>query len=270
MCGRYKLTTQKEVFGDLLDVTPLDDPGSRQWPERLRFNVAPTDLMPVVFLDDEQRRLQLMRWGLIPPWAGRPGAPASTTLINARVETLHEKAAFKHLVDDHRCVVPVDGYYEWQKRGRERTPYLFAFDDDRPFFFAGLWRPAGRAGVDVSTDVAPSYTVLTAAAIPALAPFHDRMPIMLDADAARRWLRGDDVPAAYIWEALPEGFGWRRVSRQIGNVRVDDERVLVAEPDDTTDDAGPQDTDASPRRSRTAGTSARRRAARGTQGDLFS
>ena len=250
MCGRYRLTTKLDTVADLIDTKPLDYGEPVRWPLqplmlangeplRPRYNVAPTDQMPVIFEEDGFRQIRAMRWGLVPGWAARRGV-SPPLMINARVETLHEKPAFRALVEHHRCLVPTDGYYEWQtagaddngdaqdatskggKKRRAKTPHLFHYDDDRLFFFGGLWTRAvtGPQGNLSGPDaVVESFTVITTEAAPALRFCHDRQPIILGGHQAREWLAADHPPAHYRWDESPADFGHMVVSSRVGSVR---------------------------------------------------
>jgi len=193
MCGRYSLTTPVEGLRQLFE-----------FPERPnlqpRFNIAPTQEVAVVRsapspgaepgagagAGEGERHLALVRWGLIPSWAKDPTIGAR--MINARAETLAEKPAFRSAFKTRRCLVPADGFYEWQKRASgPKQPYRIARADGAPFAFAGLWerwrdRTAGR---DLE-----SCTIVTRDANAALRPIHDRMPVILAPDSYDLWLDG--------------------------------------------------------------------------------
>jgi putative SOS response-associated peptidase YedK len=246
MCGRYRLTTKgktlEELFGAELDA---DSPGS--WPVKPRFNVAPTDLMPVVRVaDDGLRHISGMRWGLVPFWS--KDLSAGARMINARSETVLEKAAFKDCLRRRRCLVLADGFYEWKtlaappagprgKKKPNKQPMLFAFDDDHPFAMAGLWArwkgpPGTNAGGDPTSILVETFTILTAPANELVGPVHDRMPLILDAADQAEWLdpRVEHVDVARLAEPrVLERFVMRAVSSKVGNVKNDDESILIAD-----------------------------------------
>jgi putative SOS response-associated peptidase YedK len=153
-----------------------------------RFNIAPTQEVLAVVDDQEGRRIEPLRWGLVPSWAKEINTHFS--MINARAETLTEKPAYRSLVRQakHRCLVLADGYYEWQKPEdprQPRRPMHFALECDQPFCFAGLWTrwtsPQGNA--------VPSCTIVTCDANELTRPIHDRMPVILaDSEAWEWWL----------------------------------------------------------------------------------
>lgn len=179
MCGRY---TQTAKLDELIERFEFQDPGFELVP---RYNLAPNQDAPVVGVRREtpgSRSLRLMRWGLVPYWARDPAI--GNRMINARCETLRQRPAFKHLVARNRCLVIADGFYEWFKDGRTRTPMLFRCKGKQPFAFAGLWdrwrQPDGKPLY--------SFTIITTAPNELVAQIHNRMPAMLRAEDEKRWL----------------------------------------------------------------------------------
>jgi len=179
MCGRYTLTF---IFEDLAEVfnaivTSLAVPP--------RFNVAPSQEMPVVTRTNDQNYLQVMRWGLVPAWADNPSI--GNRLINARKETLAEKASFRSALISRRCLIPADGYYEWQpipgQRGRQ--PYRIVVLGRPVFAFAGLWETWGSKQDELHT-----FSIITTDAAPMIEGIHDRMPLILPQDKESQWLTG--------------------------------------------------------------------------------
>ena len=161
------------------------------WPEKEltpRYNVAPTQRAPVVRVDARGERCGVMlRWGLIPPWADEPSI--GSRLINARSESIFVKPAFRKAAAEHRCVVPLSGFYEWQtiKGERAKRPHWIGRANREPLFVAGLWeswedKNTRRAG-PVET-----FTILTTEPIALLRPLHDRMPAILQAAELSAWL----------------------------------------------------------------------------------
>jgi putative SOS response-associated peptidase YedK len=145
------------------------------------FNIAPTQNVAVV-LRDGTTRLVGMRWGLIPSWATDP--TIGSKLINARSETLTKRSAFKDAFKSRRCLVLADGFYEWQRQGKEKTPFFIYLKSERPFAFAGLyeiWRPPLGAPL-------VSCTIVTTEPNDLVRPLHDRMPVVLPKGAEGLWL----------------------------------------------------------------------------------
>jgi len=175
VCGRYTLKAPREAIAEAFDLADV--------PQLLpRYNIAPTQAVPVVRLDQAsgERGLSLLQWGLIPSWADDPAI--GNRLINARAETVAEKPAFRTAFKKRRCLVVADGFYEW-KRENGRTPYYFRLKDDSPFAFAGLWERW-----DKGEDPVESCTLLTCEANGVVAPVHDRMPVILKPEDYARWL----------------------------------------------------------------------------------
>ena len=131
MCGRYTLSNPNEILAELAS----GDDGS---PLAARYNVAPRQIAPVVVADEDgSRQVVSMRWGLIPNWTKDPDN--SLPAINARAETVAEKALFRESLRRRRCVVAADGFYEWQRLARGKQPFLLRLEGGAPFGFAGLW-----------------------------------------------------------------------------------------------------------------------------------
>ena len=178
MCGRYRLSRRKEI---LTQHFGADFAGMDREP---RYNIAPTQSVPVVRRDREDATLRacVMRWGLIPSWAGDPTIGART--INARSETAASRPSFREPLHRRRCLVPADGFYEWLRAGKAKQPFCFEVGDGTIFAFAGLWDSwRGRDGQSVE-----SCTILTTTPNELLADVHDRMPVILASEQCDRWL----------------------------------------------------------------------------------
>ena len=178
---------------------------------RPRYNVAPGQDVAVVRSADPGSRsragsgrgLAMLRWGLIPAWARDPAI--AWKLINARSETAAEKPSFRAAFRSRRCLIPADGFYEWQRRDGIKQPWLFGLRDGAPFAFAGLWEqwriPEGAALTGSLAERSPgdaveTCTILTTAANETVAPVHGRMPVILPPDAWDPWLAGEDAALA--------------------------------------------------------------------------
>jgi putative SOS response-associated peptidase YedK len=181
MCGRFILTLEapelEQEFG-IKDIPADFGP---------RFNIAPTQPIPVV-IDPENRRIEALRWGLIPSWAKDPSI--GNKLINARAETIHEKPSFRKAFQERRCLILTNGFYEWQRKPGTRgaaVPYLFQRKENKPFAFAGLW----ESWKQPDGDWLRSCTIITCAANDLVKPIHERMPVMLNGQTAWNWLTAD-------------------------------------------------------------------------------
>jgi putative SOS response-associated peptidase YedK len=189
MCGRFTLRSPMQILVRQfrLDVaTPL----------RPRYNIAPTQDVAVVRATEAgQRELVMMRWGLVPSWAD--DLAIGNRMINARGETLAEKPSFRSAFKKRRCLVLADGYYEWKQVTKPKQPYLFHFEDDRPFALAGLWESWSKSGSPIET-----CTIITTSPSPLSAAIHDRMPVILDDAAIDRWLDPQITDAAEITQLI--------------------------------------------------------------------
>jgi putative SOS response-associated peptidase YedK len=174
MCGRFTLTVSAKDVADLFGLADV--------PDLLpRYNVAPTQPVATVRADAAGHgSLGLLRWGLVPPWA----KDTKIAPINAKAETAADKPFFRHALRKRRCLIPADTFYEWQKVGRHKQPYLFRLLSGEPFAFAGLWE------VWNNPDGTPleSCVLLTTEANDLLRPLHDRMPCILDRRHYAGWL----------------------------------------------------------------------------------
>ena len=187
MCGRYTLTQA----GMLPTVFEVSD--TRISP---RFNIAPSQSAPVVRLAEKDggRELALIRWGLIPAWFRE--IPKSSPMINARSETVHEKASFRSAFRRRRCLVPADGFFEWEKKEKRKQPHHFRLSDGSLFAFAGLWDRFKQ-----EDDVIDSYTILTCAANDLVGRIHERMPVILPRNNYGLWL-DPEAPAEALRSLL--------------------------------------------------------------------
>ncbi len=185
MCGRY---TQISSWSELVRLYRITD-AATPLNLRPRYNIAPTQDVSVVRAapDGGGRTLTRMRWGLVPSWA--KDLAIGARLINARAETVAEKPSFRDAYRRRRCLIPADGFYEWQKRpGGPKQPYLITLKDQRPIAFAGLWECWNKA-----PDGRPVQTcaIITTEANDLLRPIHGRMPVILDAADHDAWLDAD-------------------------------------------------------------------------------
>ena len=164
-----------------------------------RYNIAPTQEVPIVrpTRDGAARELIMVRWGLVPYWADDP--KIGNRLINARRESVARTAAFREAYQRRRCLVPADGFFEWQKDGRTRRPLLVRRKDQAPFAFAGLWERWPQPG----GGVLRSCTIITCPANELIAPVHDRMPVILAPDDYGRWLDPSQADGRELLEPYP-------------------------------------------------------------------
>lgn len=147
-----------------------------------RYNIAPTQEILVIVEDDGGRRVETMRWGLIPSWADDP--KIGNRLINARAETVFEKPSFKRAAQHRRCLILADGFYEWQRQNGHKVPHFIRLKSGRPFGFAGLW----EAWRSPNGETIQSCAIVTTEANELLKPIHDRMPVIVPKDDESAWL----------------------------------------------------------------------------------
>jgi putative SOS response-associated peptidase YedK len=178
MCGRYRLSRRKQIIEEHFDSVS----GEEDWSPR--YNIAPTQPVPVIrqHPKDPIRVLSLMRWGLIPSWAKDASIAAST--INARSETAATKPAFRDALKSRRCLLPADGFYEWNRTGKTKQPYCFELNKGELFAFAGLW----DGWKDPNGNWIRTCSILTTKPNAVTSPVHDRMPVILDPDSYDLWL----------------------------------------------------------------------------------
>jgi len=229
MCGRFAVTTDPALLAAKIEAI-----NEAEKAVDANYNVAPTTTVSTVVKrhdhgdDDATRRVRSMRWGLIPPWVkttadGTPDTKGPL-LINARAETLTTSPAYRGSAKSKRCLIPMDGWYEWQPSRTERktkTPFFMHAADGELLFMAGLWSTWRPSGMDPDTPPLISCTIITTESVGPLAPIHDRMPLTISAPDWDRWLD----PDAPIDEGLLRGHGdldrivIREVSRLVNSIR---------------------------------------------------
>jgi putative SOS response-associated peptidase YedK len=186
--------------------------------------VAPTQPIPVVRLVEGRRQFALVRWGLIPAWVKDP--LRFTLLINARSDSVNDKPAFRNAMKRRRCLVPADGFYEWQEQGDGKQPYFIRARSGEPLAFAGLWETwTGPNGEEVDTAA-----IVTTAANETLRPLHHRMPVIVPPAAFGLWLSGEaetDRAASLIAPAPDDLLEAWPVSRAVNNAANDGPGLIV-------------------------------------------
>jgi putative SOS response-associated peptidase YedK len=221
MCGRYRLTSRDKALAEHFDIV-----GDVEWSPR--YNIAPAQQVAVIRQEHggnrAHREFRLLRWGLIPYWAKDP---LGFKTINAMAETATVKPAFRDAMKWRRCLIPADGFYEWQKIGRkERQPYSIGMADDSIFAMAGLWEHwKDQDGKGIET-----CTILTTRTNSLLAEIHDRMPVIIGRDNYERWLDPSATDPEKLADILtPFDAGLMKkypVSTRVNSVINDDEECL--------------------------------------------
>jgi putative SOS response-associated peptidase YedK len=219
MCGRYLITSAPEAFRRLFGY-----PEQPNFPPR--YNVAPTQPVPIVRLMDGKRQFALLRWGLIPPWVKDPRA--FSLLINARGESVNDKPAFRNAMRRRRCLFPADGFYEWKVEGARRRPHVVRPKDGAPIAFAGLWESwMGPNGEEMETAV-----IVTKPADRDLTHLHDRMPVIVPPDAFDFWLDSSKVDATTATALFAAGPGGLLDAYEVSQAvnRADNDNPTLIEP----------------------------------------
>ena len=223
MCGRYLLSTSAEIIADLFQVNPV--PGFQP-----RYNIAPSQRVPVVALDEGRRRIKTMRWGLTPSWAkvkiGPRGGVRLPEFINARSETVLKKPSFRTAFRQRRCIVPADGFYEWKKGvSGGKQAHCIRFVDRQVFGLAAIW----EAWTSSEGEQRQGVCVLTTQSNTDLSALHDRMPVVLHPDHYEFWLNplSGLAPLEALLQPLPDGFlEVHAVSNRVNKPGQDDMGLL--------------------------------------------
>jgi putative SOS response-associated peptidase YedK len=177
MCGRYTLRTPVD---SLVETFEIEEYPSSVTPN---YNIAPTQEVAAVVEENEKRKLEMLRWGLIPSWAKDPAI--GNKMINARAETVAEKPSFRSAFKNRRCLIIADGFYEWRKTDNGKQPYHIKMEDGSPFAFAGLWETWK------DDEEIRSCTIITTGANDLMEEIHHRMPVILHPEDSALWLDPD-------------------------------------------------------------------------------
>jgi putative SOS response-associated peptidase YedK len=231
VCGRYVSVSSPALLAERFHVTEVR-------PETLeaRYNVAPRADVPVVAERHGDRVLDVVRWGLVPFWAKDP--KIGDRMINARAEKLATSNAFKRAFERKRCIVPADGFYEWQKiEGKRKQPWFIRRRDGEPLAFAGLWETWHDPDADDDAPPLRSCVIITTEPNELLEPIHDRMPVVLPESQWDTWLDVDNHDVAALGKLLvplpaDELVAWR-VSTRVN--KADNEGSELIEPESSDD-----------------------------------
>jgi putative SOS response-associated peptidase YedK len=228
MCGRYVITSPPAAIRALFGY-----PEQPNFPPR--YNVAPTQPVPIVRLDEGRRHFALVRWGLIPAWVKDP--KGFSLLINARAESVLDKPAFRNAMRRRRCLIPADGFYEWRETGGRKQAFFVRRKDGAPFAFAGLYETwTGPNGEELDTAA-----IVTTNANRTLSVIHDRMPVILPDQAFDLWLDCAKVDAptatALLVPARDDAMEAYAVSPAVNRV-ANDTAALIAPYVEQTNEGG--------------------------------
>lgn len=249
MCGRFNLRSSvSDIVSVFLPGFGASDFSYLESSHQARYNIAPTQPILCVVQPDQplvgihgrssidggnegsqERTLAAFRWGLVPSWA--KDIAIGNRMINARSETAAEKPSFKSALKSRRCVIPADGYYEWQKTETGKQPYEFFAIDGKPLALAGLWERNSK--VLPNGETLYTCTILTTSSNGFTSDIHDRMPVILSGDSLDEWLdpKFSDMQAveSMLVPAAEDLLGKRPVSRMLNNVRNQGAELLQAD-----------------------------------------
>ncbi len=190
MCGRFSMTLSAKDLRDYFLLDEIFDPEPR-------YNIAPSTNVAAVRQEEGRRRLVSLHWGLIPFWAD--DRKISTRTFNARSETVHTKPAFRAAFRNRRCLIPADGFFEWDKKEGTRQPFFIHRTDEKALALAGLWEHwEDKQGA----EVVESCTILTTEASDPVASLHDRMPVILEPEDFSLWLDPQEPQVERLRELL--------------------------------------------------------------------
>lgn len=219
MCGRYVINADPNQLQQAFALTNMPQFAPR-------FNVAPTQMLPIITNDNPHEAL-LLRWGLIPSWA--KDESMGSKMINARSETVEEKPAFRTAFKRRRCIVPMTGFYEWRTLDDGSKQPLYIYRNDSPFMaMAGLWEiwKQPESGEEVR-----SFTILTTNANEFMQQFHDRMPVILKPQNYERWLLTGEKDAPSLRDLFEpfdsSGLAAHEVSKAVNRVNVDMPNLIL-------------------------------------------
>lgn len=219
MCGRYALYGPKsrltEHFGVDFDALGFE----------AHYNLAPTQVAPVIRQREGTRDASMLRWGLLPSWS--KDETLANKLFNARSETAAEKPSFRAAMKSRRCLIPANGFYEWARTVDGKQPYYIHLASGDPLAMAGLWEHWRTA----EGETLETFTILTTEANERIRPLHDRMPVILPPETWGLWLNAARTPMQLepLMAPLPSGMlALHPVGKAVGNARVD--RADLIEP----------------------------------------
>lgn len=178
MCGRFQLSVKGKQISERFNVEVFDEM------YKPNYNCAPSQKLPVI-TNAEPAKLNYFKWGLIPFWAKDP--KIGFKMINARSESITEKSAFKNAFKKRRCLVPANGFYEWQK-GANKTPFRIFLKSEELFAMAGIW----ETWKDAEERPVHTFSIITTAPNPLMESIHNRMPIILPRESEEAWLKEND------------------------------------------------------------------------------
>ncbi|MEO1093317.1 MAG: SOS response-associated peptidase [Cyanobacteria bacterium J06638_28] len=217
MCGRYYFKGLVEELPSDLSFAIATDVLS----DKARYNIAPSQTVPVIRTTAKEAELVPLKWGLVPHWA--KDRKAIKSQINARSETAHEKPFFRDAFRLNRCLIPASGFFEWRRDRDQKQPYCIGLTNDETFCFAGLWARNTKG------ETLETFTILTCAPNSLMQPIHNRMPVILQQNDYGTWLSGSAEAAGELLEPYPASrMKAYAISDKVNNPRNDDPSILQA------------------------------------------
>lgn len=220
MCGRYTIIAQAEEIEKRFNVAVPEIYSAR-------YNAAPTQILPVI-TNESPKGLSFFHWGLIPGWA--KDKSISSKLINARAETISEKASFKSALKNRRCLVIADGFYEWKRTTKKsKIPYRIILNSNRLFAFAGLWEEYE----DENQEIVNTFTIITTNANTTVSKIHDRMPVILNQETEQEWLNASVSTDEHINLLQPydaNKMEYHTISPLVNSVANDNPQLIAPAP----------------------------------------
>lgn len=228
VCGRFVSSSSPDQIAQYFDAEVVDDKLFERGPN---FNTAPTSEVLVIREDGTTRRLDAFRWGLVPSWA--KDLSIGSKMINSRAETVAAKPSFKRAFASRRCIIPVDGFYEWKAVPGEKRkqPYFIHRPDDEPFAFAGLWEQwRGPKDQPPLEEPIRTCSIITTEANSKMSEIHDRMPVILPRSAWDDWLSTEEhdteMLGKFLVPAPSKLITFHPVSTEVNNARNRGEHLM--------------------------------------------
>lgn len=210
MCGRFVSASQKKEIENLFQIDVFRSPVLQS------YNIAPNQNAGVIINDNGKIVYDVLFWGLIPSWS--KDLSISSKMINARAETVMQKPSFKNPYLRRRCLIPANGFYEWERRGKNKLPYYIHSKKEKLFTFAGLW----EIWADADGNEIYSFTIITTDAMKPLKTIHHRSPVIINEESRRDWLFTDERDSVRLLSLLrpydsPEAIEVYRVSVEVNS-----------------------------------------------------
>ena len=196
MCGRYTITKQKKDVENQFDVK-IDE-----YIYKINYNAAPTQILPVI-TNDQLNKVNFFKWGLVPYWAKNQNI--GNKMINARIETITEKPAYKQAIHKRRCIIIADGYYEWMETSRGKKPYHITMNKNQLFAFAGIW----ESWKNNQGEIVKTFSIITQDAYNEIAHIHHRMPVKLNPKEKLFWLNAETAEQAIEYVKTQEKYEFK-------------------------------------------------------------